>query len=113
VASKHKQKGTAAETAVVRWLQANGHPYAERRTLSGQYDRGDIAGVPGICIEVKNHARWDAATWLAEAITEAENAGVDIGIVVAKKRGTTNPGDWYVITTLDMFNRLIADAEDQ
>lgn len=31
--NRSKQKGTAHETAVVRWLQSNGHPNAERRTL--------------------------------------------------------------------------------
>jgi hypothetical protein len=109
--SKNKQKGTAAETAVVRWLREHGHPYAERRALGGANDKGDITGCGPIVIEVKNHAKWAPAEWLSEAIVEARNAGVDIGVVVAKKRGTTDPGEWYVLTTLDMFNRLIGDAE--
>lgn len=110
MANRSKQKGTAAETAVVNWLREHGHPYAERRTLSGSQDRGDISGIPGLCVEVKNCARWEAAQWVTEATIEAANAGVPVGVVVAKKKGTTNPGDWYVVTTLNMFNRLISDA---
>ena len=50
--SRSKAKGTAAETAVVRFLRAVGFTQAERRTLGGTQDRGDIAGVPGVVIEV-------------------------------------------------------------
>ncbi len=41
--SKSKQKGTAAETAVVKYLKANGFPKAERRALQGNLDKGDIS----------------------------------------------------------------------
>ncbi len=34
-----KAKGTAAETAVVRYARAHGFPHADRLTLSGRYDR--------------------------------------------------------------------------
>jgi len=32
------------------------YPYAERRLAGAQEDKGDIAGVNGVCIEVKDHA---------------------------------------------------------
>jgi len=58
--SKSKQKGTAAETAVVRYLRSlnfqhagPAFPNAERRALSGGKDMGDIAGIPDTVIEVK------------------------------------------------------------
>jgi hypothetical protein len=55
--SKSKQKGTAAETAVVNWLVSKGRKHVERRSLNGVNDRGDIAGVPGVVLEVKNCAK--------------------------------------------------------
>jgi Holliday junction resolvase len=50
--SKSKDKGTAAEREVVRYLQT-WWPAAERRALSGNKDKGDVAGIPGVCIEIK------------------------------------------------------------
>ena len=94
-----KQKGTAAETAVVDYLRANGWPHAERRTLAGAHDRGDIAGIPGVVVEVKACRTFDLAGWVAEAHTEAENAGMPLGVVWAKRRGKSSPDEWYVVMT--------------
>jgi hypothetical protein len=49
--NKSKIKGTAYETAVVRHLNDNGFPYAERRALAGNLDKGDIAGIPSVVME--------------------------------------------------------------
>lgn len=102
-----KQRGTAFESALVRWLQANGHPYAERRTLAGSNDRGDIAGIPGVVLEAKACKTFDLAGWCRELEVEMGNAGADIGAVVVKRRGTTDPGQAYAILPLHVFNRLI------
>ena len=91
--SAAKAKGTAAETAVVRFLQANGYPHCERRALAGAQDRGDVAGIPGIVIEVKAAARLELAAWVDEAVKEAL---FEVPVVWHKRRGYTNPGDWYV-----------------
>lgn len=102
-----KQKGTAAETAVVGYLQTHGFPYAERRTLAGSSDRGDIAGIPGVVLEVKNCARMELAGWVDEAATEAGNADVDVYAVVHKRRRKGNPGDWFVTLPLSVFCEVI------
>lgn len=82
--SKAKQKGTAAETAVVRYLRTNGYPLAERRALSGKLDKGDIAGVPDVVIEVKAAEKCELKKWLAETRAEAVNAGTPFGVLVVK-----------------------------
>ena len=102
--NRSKQKGTAWETACARYLQV------ERRTLQGKYDKGDLS-IPGIVVECKNAQRFALAEWLDEAALEAANAGVQDYIVWAKRRGTTNPGECYVITTGDVFWRIW--GEDQ
>ena len=101
--SASKAKGTAAETAVVRYLQANGFPYVERRTLSGSQDKGDIAGIPGVVIEVKACARQELAAWMDEATIEAANASVAFGVVWHKRKGFTNPSQWYVTMDGETF----------
>lgn len=109
--SKQKAKGTSAETAVVKFLKENGFPYAERRALTGNYDKGDITGCGPLVFEVKNHAKLDLAGWVKELIVEMENADVMTGCVVAKKRGTTHPGDWYAILPFGLFVSLLKEAQ--
>ena len=105
-----KQRGTAAETAVVDYLRRRGWPFAERRALSGRLDKGDVAGVAGVCLEVKSCKTIDLAGWLKEAETEQANAGAHVGAVVAKKRGTTDPGQWYAVLSFRQLCDLLAAA---
>ena len=109
--SASKQKGTAAETAVVRYLQANGFPYSERRTLAGVNDKGDIAGLPGVVLEVKNCKRMELAGWLDELEVEMKNAGAYIGAVVHKRRGTTDPGQWFATLPFSVLVDLLREGE--
>lgn len=110
MANPSKQKGTAAESAVIAYLRRRGWLWAERRALHGNTDLGDVTGLPGIVIEVKAHKTLDLAGWLRELQTEQANAGATVGFVWAKKRGTTNPADWYAITTGRQMCDLLAAA---
>lgn len=92
-----KAKGTAAESAVVECLRRHGWHGAERRALSGALDKGDIAGVPNVCIEVKDCRTLTFGPWLNEAIVETVHARADVGFVWAKRRGQTDPRDWFVV----------------
>jgi hypothetical protein len=105
-----KARGTAAETAVVNYLRRRGWQWAERRALAGRADLGDITGLPGVVLEVKSCKTFDLSGWLAEAQTEQANAGAYIGAVVAKKRGTTDPGQWYALLTFRQLCDLLAAA---
>ena len=104
-----KAKGTAWETAVVTWLRANGFPYAERRTLAGANDKGDVSGVPGVVLECKATKTITLSTFVDELLVEMANAQADIGAVVIKRRGTTDVGRAYAVMPMDVFVRLIGD----
>lgn len=108
-----KRKGTAAESAVVAWLQANGHPNAERRALAGVNDKGDIAGVPGVCIEVKNHQAFDLAGWVGELEAEIVNSKARTGVVIAKRRGKGNVAEWYAVLPAHRWLALINEGNNQ
>ncbi|TDC52862.1 hypothetical protein E1281_18420 [Actinomadura sp. KC345] len=108
--SAAKRKGTAAETAVVNYLRTQGWPHAERRALNGVLDRGDVAGVVGTVVEVKDQARTELAAWLDETARETENDGAAYGVVWHKRRGKGSPADWYVSMSGATFARLLADA---
>lgn len=101
--NRSKQRGTAAETAVVRYLAANGFPHAERRALRGNLDAGDVTGCPGLCVEIKggDAARFASdgliAAWMRELAAEVGNAGADVGLLVVQRAGVgpANAGRWW------------------
>jgi hypothetical protein len=109
--TRAREKGTAAESAVVGYLQQHGFPLAERRALAGAMDRGDVAGIPGVAVEVKAVARPAYQQWLREAAAEAANAGVPLGVVVHKPAGVglARPGDFIVALRLAGFVSLIRE----
>lgn len=111
--SASKDKGTRAETAVVRWFRENGFgPGVERRALSGVADRGDVAGILGIVVEVKDRARYAIGEWLRETQTEAAAADADHAVLVVKPVGVgeTRVGEWWAISPLYDFARLLRQA---
>lgn len=109
--NKPKRKGTAAETAVVTYLRDHGWPYAERRSLNGALDKGDVTGCPGLCFEVKAAGvSLKMSSWLVETGVEAINATADFGVLVVKPPGVgeTRVHQWYAIMSGTEFNRLLA-----
>jgi hypothetical protein len=88
-----KAKGTAAETAVVRYARAHGFPLADRLTLSGRYDRGDVLLAPGAVLEVKAGKAATGASygqvlaWLDETERERVNAHADVAALVVQRGG--------------------------
>ena len=108
--SKSKQKGTSAETAVVNWLLSKGRKHVERRSLNGANDRGDIAGVPGVVLEVKNCVKIELSAWLKELEAEMINDKADTGVVIHKKKGTTDVGLWYATMPVGVWFKLIEKA---
>lgn len=105
--SASKKKGTAAETAVVNYLRTKGFIQAERRALNGTQDRGDITGIPGAVIEVKNCARSELAAWIDEAAAERNNDKAWLGVVWHKRRGKSRPSDWFVTMSGEQFALLL------
>lgn len=85
-----KQKGTRAETKVVRYLKEHGVD-ARRKALSGSKDEGDVE-LPELCVslEVKSGKQTDKYNraqlneWLRQAREEQENARQRCYLVVAR-----------------------------
>ena len=105
-----KAKGRFTENQAVGWLIEQGWVAAERRRLNGTTDKGDVAGVPGICIEVKSAASWAPVRWMRETATETINARADIGFVMARPNGGTNVADWAIIMTPATLMKLLTEA---
>jgi hypothetical protein len=110
MSSPSKRKGSQAEREVVQHLVQHGWKYAERRLAGDINDKGDVSGVRGVCIEIKNHAKMDLGGWLQELLVEIVNAKAETGAVVHKRKGKSDVGQWYATMTVDMWIYLLKEA---
>lgn len=110
--NRPKQIGTAAETAVARAARARGFPGADRLTLTGAHDRGDVALCPGVVVEVKGGEAAKTASdtlidsWLVETERERQHAGADVAFLVTQRRSVAAPNAhrwwaWWRLGELD------------
>jgi hypothetical protein len=108
--SEARRKGSAFESAVVRYLAEHGFPDCERRVMGGSRDRGDIAGVSGWVLEAKATRTLDLAGAMTEAKREAVNAGTARYAAVLKRR--SHPvSDAYVVLPLHLFADLLRERQ--
>lgn len=116
--SRSKQIGTEAETAVVNWLKASGFPHADRLTLHGTKDIGDVRVADGLPVVIEVKAGKSAVTALGSHVkelgVEVANANAEVGVVIAKRArvGTANVGDWFAVMTADAWLALFKKAYD-
>jgi hypothetical protein len=119
-----KTIGARTERLTADYLAATlGDDRIDKRPKTGAKDRGDIAGLRAftgqrIVIEVKD-CQHETCTkckritglklpeWTNEANTEAGNDDALVGIVVSKRHGRTNPGQWWVHMTVDDLCALL------
>lgn len=114
-----KAKGTQAETALVNYARTHGFAQAQRLTLTGNQDRGDVILCPGLICEVKAHKVWsdlDIDQWLMETETERVNmnqwwnsnaSATDVdfrAFLVIRRPGKADPAKWWVIERADPMN---------
>ena len=107
-----KKAGSSFERSTADHLAAVIDDRIDRRVKTGNKDRGDIGGLRHmggrIVIECKDYGgRLMPGPWIAEAETERGNDDALAGLVIAKRRGTTNPGDQYVLMTVNDLTALL------
>ena len=112
MANKPKQVGTDAENKVRDYAISRGWVHADRLTLSGINDRGDIRlgdGVP-VTIEVKGGqgALSSPHQHLRELKAEMTTNKHHVGAVIAKKAGSTKVGEeWVAMMPVSVFFDII------
>lgn len=113
-----KQAGARFERHIADYLRDNLDNRIDRKVRTGAKDTGDIANVRDshqrrIVIETKDYGgRLMPSQWIREAQQEATNDNAHAGIIIAKRRGTTNPGAQYVLTDLDTLIALLTPPHD-
>ena len=94
--SSSKRKGSAAEVAVVKWLSSRGIR-AGRIRAGWTDDKGDIAALDGVVIEVKNRKTHDWKAYFEQLARQMEASQAFTGVILCKRPGYTNPEDWLAV----------------
>lgn len=114
-----KAAGSRFERSIADHLAQQIDDRVDRKVKTGAADRGDIGGLrhmgQRIVIECKDYGgRFQAGPWLNEAETERGNDDAGVGLVIAKRRGTTNPGDQVVLMTVtDLISLLTGSRPEE
>ena len=99
--------GKETEQLVARYLRSRGLAGVERAVRTGfrtperaVADAGDLTGWPGVCVQVKslrpaNAAERQTRTWLAETELQRAQSGASVGLLVVRRWGTTDVGEWW------------------
>lgn len=107
-----KKAGSSFERLIADHLRDTVDDRIDRRVKVGAADKGDIGGLrvhgQRVVLEAKNYGgRYLVGQWLEEVDVERGNDDALVGAVVAKRRGTTDPGDQVVFMTLRDLVALI------
>ena len=112
--NRPKAKGTWGETHAVKWFRENGFPGADRKALKGNKDCGDLDLCPGVVAEVKNvklatgvPAKGQLTEWMRQAEVERQNAGAAYCILIVKRPGTQDVGQWFAYLPLNQIQDLV------
>ncbi|MGI8682048.1 MAG: hypothetical protein ACR2JO_07950 [Mycobacteriales bacterium] len=99
-----KQAGSAFERLIADYLALHVDDRIDRRAKTGARDKGDVGGLRHmggrIVLECKDTATISLGTWARETDVERGNDDAIAGLIVHKRRGTTDPGDQWVTCTL-------------
>lgn len=113
--SSAKAAGSRHARSVTDYLRVHVSRFIEKMPLYGGKDRGDAANVETfnqlpVAVEFKDYGgRFLVGTWLTEVEVERLNLPNAIaGVVVAKRRGTTDPGRQVVFMTVDDLVALLS-----
>lgn len=111
-----RKAGASFERLIADYLNDEYQPGIDRMIKKGINDEGDISGVTvkngehRVAIECKSPGGNRPYSWpqyVREAEQEAENLGAVVGVVAAKRHGTTVPGDQWIMMTVDSFITLM------
>lgn len=118
--------GAKGELSVAKYFREQGGPLcwaARRRVATGWRnehtefaDHGDIAGVPGLCLQVKALARpligkLLTDTWVA-TVAQSAALSLELGspvrpMIIEKRRGTADVGQWWAHLAAPFYVELV------
>lgn len=122
----NRDKGIKSERDVAAYCRAHGMLGAERSVSTGWKTRGrhladvgDIKGIPGVCVQVRNvvrqHPKGLAGKALLEMLAETriqgQAAGAALAILIEKRAGHADVGEWWVHIPANLMAALLIGAD--
>lgn len=104
-----KAAGAKHERVIADYFEKHLSRFIDKMPKYGANDRGDIANVETfnegrIAVECKDYGgQLKVGPWLDEAEVERINLKGVAGVVIAKRRGISDPGKQTVLMTVDDF----------
>jgi hypothetical protein len=94
----NRRRGLDCERALARYLQTQGWPSARRAVVTGDGQRpdpGDLAGLPGIIVSVKDTEVERVDKWMIDLDAMATDDPAALRLLVVKRR-RYRPAGWWV-----------------
>lgn len=110
MAHPNKSKGDRAERAVRDFLRSNGFPRCERTRAGYTRDAGDLHPCQGLTVQVKDRAAYAWPEWFRQLREQRAEAKADHAVLVLKRRGLGDVGEWLAVMPLSEMTRLIKAA---
>jgi hypothetical protein len=119
VSAANRTRGLVTEQMTVRWFRDNGFPHAERTVRTGYRvatrelaDAGDLGLCPGAIVAVKslrpvNRAERAVPGWLAETEAQRVAASAEVALLVVRRDGTADVGEWWAWLTMHTLGELL------
>lgn len=108
MANPQKAKGASFERLVCDYL-SQAIP-CERIPAGATLDRGDL-WTPSACIQCKNHRTLSLGAWMKDTTEQQQNAAKPYGILIVKRKGTTDPAEQFAIMPLAQLRSLLAQID--
>jgi hypothetical protein len=106
MSNPNKAKGTRWEVSVASFLRERGFTEVFRLAPAGEYDAGDIGGLPKFALECRDRQSFNLAENVKDANNRAKHKVCPFGVAVLKKRGASVE-QGYVVMDLDTFARIL------
>lgn len=114
-----KSAGARFERLVADCLQRYVSEFIDRKVRTGARDTGDIANLrtpqgQKVVAELKDYGgEFKVGPWLKEAETERINDDAHVGLVIAKRRGFSDPLDQVVLMTVRDYIALTTETRPE
>ena len=74
-----------------------GHMKAARIQAGTHNDIGDISGISGVVVEVKDRMQHNWKEYFGQLATQIVNKDGYTGVIIVKRPGITDPGKWLAV----------------
>lgn len=122
IGKRNRAAGAQAERDFARYLRPRGWPKAERKPDPGwsaggreNRDQGDIKETPGLVFQLKYVKDGMTDREITRALQDAQDqavaAAADVGILIERRAGKANAGNWWAHLTVWDLHALIAGQQ--